>query len=41
MKKVRIEIHLSEEEDRKVKEIAKANGRSRKKECEQLIKKSL
>lgn len=41
MKKVRIEIHLTESEVKALDNIAKIDGRSRKNYCETLIIKSL
>ena len=35
---VRIEVHLTEEESAIIKEIAKKEGRSRKKQCEVYLK---
>lgn len=39
MKKVRIEIHLTEEETKTLDQIASADGRSRKNLCETEIRK--
>ena len=39
MKKIRVEIHLTEEEVKKLDVIAKSDGKSRKNFCETSIKK--